>query len=121
MSKVAVAVSLSVLLALAACRTSTPVDHPQSATAADTEFEKFADAYYWAHYDFRPNEAVEQGWHQYDGKLPDRSPAAIAKEIARLHAAAATLDGFAAKPLSHEHQLEREVLVYLTRSERFSV
>jgi hypothetical protein len=117
---------LAAALVFAAC--SKPA-HLDSTTPGATEdlspenqaFDAFAESYYWAHFDFRPDAAVELGWHKYDGMLPDRSPAAIKKEIDRLHAAAASLDAMDAGKLSHLHQLERQVLVYLTRSERFTL
>jgi uncharacterized protein (DUF885 family) len=109
-------------LALAACGPKSHVASPSApASAEDAAFEKLADTYYWAHFDFRPDQAVGLGWHQYDGKLPDRSPAALTREIERLHAARAQLDQLDPKKLSHEHVLEREVLQYLTRSERFQL
>jgi uncharacterized protein (DUF885 family) len=110
---------VAVLALLAACSRAPVAAPTPAASAADAEFAKRADAYYWAHFDFRPHEAVELGWHDYDGKLPDRSPTAIAAEIQRLHAARTWLESLDPAQLSHEHQLEREVLLYQTRDERF--
>ncbi len=118
------ALGLALALLMAACGPPAHIDSPAQPAAsagspADAEFSKQAEAYYWAHFDFRPSEAVELGWHKYDGKLPDRSPGAIAAEILRLHAARTWLDKIDPAQLTHEHALEREVLLYLTRNERF--
>src|ERR1051325_4477734 len=115
------AAALAFALLAAACSKPAAVDSTTpgataSSSAEDTAFAAFADSYYWAHFDFRPNDAVELGWHKYDGKLPDRSDAAIKQEIDRLHAARTQLEQMDAKKLSHLHQLEREVLLYLNRS-----
>jgi hypothetical protein len=40
----------------------------------------FIEAYFVAHPDF----AVDAGRHEFDGKLPDWSPAALSKEAERL-------------------------------------
>jgi uncharacterized protein (DUF885 family) len=116
---------LAAALVAAACGKpaldSTTPGGTASSSPADQAFATFAETYYWAHFDFRPDAAVELGWHKYDGALPDRSPGAVKQEIERLHAAAASLDSMDVAQLSQLHQLERQVLIYLTRSERFNL
>src|SRR5262249_17944954 len=73
------------VLALAGCAARHPAPtEPAAAT-------KLGDSFYDAYMAFHPTAAVKLGLHERDGQLGDRSSAAIAAEIARLHAA---LDAF---------------------------
>ncbi len=67
---------LALLLCPPSLRAQSKTDNP----AFNQLVEEFISGYLTA----RPNEAVSLGFHEYDGKLPDYSRAAIDAEIARL-------------------------------------
>ncbi len=98
-----------------------PVEPAGGDTGADEAFAATADRLYWAHFEFRPHAAIQLGYHQYDGKVPDRSAAAIAAEIDRLAAARAELEAIDPAALSPAHRLDREVLLAEIRKELFDL
>jgi hypothetical protein len=67
------------------------------------------------HHD-QPAEAVSLGLHELDGKLPDRSPAALAQTIALLQHDRATLDHVAPSTLTRLEREERDVLLQAVRA-----
>src|ERR1700757_1556397 len=74
---------------LAGCGTA-----PRSARSAD--WDKYVSNYLDAYFAFRPDIAVVNGRHEFDGKLPDFSKAAVDREISRLHSERARAAGFTA-------------------------
>ncbi|HTM20533.1 MAG TPA: DUF885 family protein, partial [Kofleriaceae bacterium] len=103
----------------AACGGAQPGVPPRS--PAETELAAAIDDFYWPHLAFRPSFAVDLGYHQYDGKVPDRSPAALQAELQRLHAARARLDKIDARALPALQQVEREVVLAEIRRELFDL
>ncbi len=94
----------------------------QTAPASGAEsFQSVADRLYWDHFGFRPHEAIGLGHHQYDGRVPDRSPEAIAEEIDRLAAARRELEGIDPARLSEPDRLDREILMAEIRKEQFGL
>src|SRR5688572_31849558 len=61
-------------------------------TAADSNLATKINGFVEGHLAFRPNLAIDLGLHDYDGAVPDRSPDAVAAEIARLETARAIFD-----------------------------
>jgi uncharacterized protein (DUF885 family) len=80
-----------------------------------------ADAFYWAHLDFRPQQAIGLGHHRYDGRVPDRSAQAIASEIDRLREGIEWLEETDPAALSFEEQLDRDVLLAEARRALFEL
>jgi uncharacterized protein (DUF885 family) len=80
------------LVALAGCSTTPPL--------ADAAFNRFADEYLTGYLAWRPLEAMQLGFHQYDGKLTDFSRASIDAEVARLKDFDQRLDDMSNAPLS---------------------
>lgn len=81
------------LVALAACHHAPVPPKPDPGpTAEERAIDAAIEAYVGPHLDFRPSLAIELGLHAYDGRVPDRSPAAIDAELARLRAAQPTFD-----------------------------
>jgi uncharacterized protein (DUF885 family) len=68
-----------------------------------------------AHLAWRPSFAVELGYHEHDGAVPDRSAAAIASEIARLHEAETTLLSIEAD------SVDKQIVLAEIRKELFSL
>ena len=79
------------------------------------------DRFFAAHMTFRPQLAVDLGLHEYDGKVPDRSRAAIDAEIARLRAAQTTFEAIEPARLSKMRRVEREVVLAEIRKELFEL
>ncbi len=80
-------------------------------TSPDTTFAEAADAFYWRYMELAPTTAVELGYHQYDGRLPDASTEALQKEVAWLRQSQRTLESYAPDELSERERVEREVLL----------
>lgn len=112
-------------IGLMSCYSPKPPTHAagQSGTdsADEASFSAVTEAFYWDTMAFSPVWAVALGHHQYDGKLPDRSPAAIAAEIERLHKAQKTLAAFPADTLSPTQRIERDVLQSHIRKDLFEL
>jgi uncharacterized protein (DUF885 family) len=94
---------------------------PAAQSESEADFQRRAEQFYWAHLDFRPHAAIQLGYHQHDGKVPDRSPATIAAEIERLRAARTWLDAVDTSRLSRQAQIDREVLLAEVRRELFDL
>ncbi len=110
-----------VLLLAVAC--SSPRAKPAAPDGAeDAAFAAKVDTFMQGHLAFRPTFGIELGLHDdYDGKVPDRSKAAIAAEVARLHAAEQTFVAFAEAKLSKQRRVEREVVLAEIRKELFEL
>lgn len=98
-----------------------PVVAIDSAETPDAVFRRRADEIYWAHLEFRPQAAIELGYHRYDGRVPDRSPAAIAAEVERLKVALLWLEAVDTAALSATNRLDREVLIAELRRNLFDL
>jgi hypothetical protein len=81
---------------------------PRPARSAD--WDKYGNSYLDAYFAFRPDIAVVNGRHEFDGKLPDFSKAAIDREIARLHSERGRAEGFTAN-LDQQQQFERDYVI----------
>lgn len=55
--------------------------------------------------------AVWAGRHEFDGRLPDWSPAGIERDIRRLHAQRERAAAFAAQDLDARQRFERDILI----------
>ncbi|MCG8422705.1 MAG: DUF885 domain-containing protein [Proteobacteria bacterium] len=89
--------------------------------AAEHNFQRAAEAFYWDHLNAFPPLGVQLGYHQYDGKLPDVSPAAIAASIDMYKKARDTFATVAADQLSAQSRVEREVLLVEIRRQLFDL
>lgn len=99
--------------------TTGPENQPNE--TVEQRFQREAEAFYWAHLDGLPQMGVGMGYHQYDGKLPDPSPHAIAARIAMYRAAEDKFSAISADELSPQSQVEREVLLNAIRNQLFDV
>src|SRR6188768_4210112 len=80
-------------------------------TPADRDFEAAAATFFEAHLAFRPQLAIELGRHDLDGRVADRSPAAVGAEVTRLDAALARFTAIDPATLSPDRALDRDVLL----------
>ena len=53
-------------------------------TSADASFQKLSDDYLEGYLNWRPENGVALGYHQYDGKVTDLSKGSLSKELSRL-------------------------------------
>lgn len=115
-------VSLVVILFVACGGPTTPAK-PETLqpTQAETELATKISGFVTGHLTFRPGLAIDLGLHEYDGKVPDRSPAAIAAEIARLETARAIFEEIDPAKLGHTAQVEREVVLAEIRKELYEL
>jgi uncharacterized protein (DUF885 family) len=81
------------LMALAGCSSSGPRTESATTGSGDATFNQLADEYLTGYLAWRPLEATQLGFHEYDGKLTDFSQASIDGELARLKDFDRRLDG----------------------------
>ena len=103
--------ALLALLLLTACRTA-------PGPAASPEWDKYVTAYLDAYFTVHPDVAVGNGRHEYDGKLPDFSRAALDQEVARLHSERARAASFG-KELDPRQRFERDYVLAAIDSDLF--
>jgi hypothetical protein len=111
MKKTALCLVLGLSVVAAAC------DGGQEA-AAGTEpatqrlsWDAFRDEFIEQHFEYSPRTAVWAGRHEYDGRLDDISPEAVAELIAWLKAERAEAQDYAADELEGRSSFERSYLV----------
>jgi hypothetical protein len=114
---IARAVLQATLVASAACGSTTKSsDHGTSAAGSfAATASQMADRLVAA----EPAGAVSHGLHDFDGKLPDRSPDGLAAETASLQHDRATLEAYDPHALSPVERDERAVLLQAVRKRLF--
>ncbi len=80
-------------------------------------FAKFVDDHFDARFASNPLEATAAGFHQYDGKMPDRSRAAIDARILQLKGEVQRLSYFDRTKLIFDDRIDAEALEGEIRSE----
>lgn len=97
-----------------------PAPAPGAApAAAGVPFADAAETFYNEYLARTPTEARGLGYHEYDGKLPDVSPAAIADTVAWLRDNRARFEAYG--ELEGMQEVERQVLLAHIRSELFTL
>ena len=104
---------LTFVLLLAAAGFSSP------APDASAAWDAFVDEYVEAHLAANPDFAVYQGWHEFDGRLPDWSQAGLEAEVDRLHAARDRALAFDTTELDAPRRLQRAYLLAVVDEHRF--
>ena len=117
---VAIAVFLVACGSPSPARTTAPPS-PAAADVADAELATTIDAFMIGHLAFRPTFAIDLGLHEFDGQVPDRSPAAITAEIGRLRAARTTFRAFDARELSPLRRIEQQLVLTEIAKELFEL
>lgn len=105
------------LIVLAAC--SSAPKAPATRPAEVARFEELASRVTGHLFALDPSTAVNLGRHEFDGALPDRSPAALARFAAQLQEDRAALEALAGLPA--QQALERDVLAQEVRRVRFDL
>src|SRR6185369_4559684 len=85
-----------------------PNGQAASPPAASRQWNGFVEAFIEAHFKAHPDKAVRAGRHEYDGKLPDWSHAALQRESARLHAVRDQALAFDPLTLDDRQRFERD-------------
>jgi uncharacterized protein (DUF885 family) len=108
------------LVLFVAC--SSPAPHkPSTPPNSDAELDAQIDGFMAGYFAFRPNAAIDVGLHDYDGKVPDRSRAAIDAEIGRLKTARLAFTAFDDGRLSERARVDRAVVLAEIAKELFDL
>ncbi len=105
----------------AACGTPAPPPAPPPDPQSNARFRELADRFLAAYYGFHPGQAVTDGLHRYDGRVPDRSAAAIRAYLGELATVESALRALPARRLARTPRLEREVVLARIAEERFEL
>ncbi|MBI4454334.1 MAG: DUF885 domain-containing protein [Acidobacteria bacterium] len=84
---------------------------PKSVTTDAGGWDSFVDEFIESYFIAHPDVAVDAGRHEFDGKLPDWSPAAFAREGERLRVQRKRALQFDPAALSENQRFERDYLV----------
>jgi uncharacterized protein (DUF885 family) len=104
------------LVALACTRATpsppspTPGPAAPAASAASGAFAKFVDEFFDARFEYLPTQATEDGFHQYDTKLEDRSRARIEARIAELKSFLSRLKAFDRSQLTSDDAIDADAI-----------
>src|SRR5690349_10510322 len=106
---------LLVMAMLAGCsrdaeKESAPAAAPASAAPATVDWPTFVDSFIEARFKTDPYFAVQSGRHEYDGKMPDWSRAALDANVSELRTFAGKLAKWDPVSLSNEQRFEHEHL-----------
>jgi hypothetical protein len=98
-----------------------PGDGPaaSAATAPSAAWDAFRDAFIEAYFELNPSFAVDQGRHEFDGRIGDWSDESFARRIAFLTNASDDAEAFDAAQLSIGQRFERDYLAHVAREELF--
>ncbi len=108
------------LLALSACGPVVPVKGGSMAAMAQAgDWAKFRDAFVNGWFELDPANAVYQGKHEFDGRLPDWSTAGLKKQGDFLRDTIAAARKFDAAKLSEADRFERDYLVKVAEGKLF--
>jgi hypothetical protein len=98
-----------------------PPEAPSAASAATARktWPEFVDAFIESRFQADPYFAVDSGRHEFDGKMPDFSRAALDANVAQLRGQLAELDLYGAAAAQPEQRFEREYLRWVIERELF--
>jgi uncharacterized protein (DUF885 family) len=96
-----------------------PAAAPEAAAPAAPSWAGFAEAFIESRFKAEPNFAVAAGRHEFDGKLPDWSRAALDADLVQLRAQLAELEQFDASQFTTPERIEREYLRWVIETEIF--
>jgi hypothetical protein len=106
------AVAMLVVVLLCGCGT-TPASRPESdaQTAGNPDWANHLRQFEEGYFALNPPFAVQQGRHEYDGRLPDWSAAGVRAMVQWLHAQRAQAEAFDQDALSADERFERKYLL----------
>jgi uncharacterized protein (DUF885 family) len=111
--------AVSAFAVLAAGCASTTQDDSARSEAAQSRWAQFSANYIEGYFRLNPSFAVNQGRHEYDGRLPDWSETGLANQMAFFRSAIAAAEAFDPKSLTREERFERDYLIARARGELF--
>lgn len=88
---------------------------------ADLRFRDIVEEFLQATWEFYPDRASREGLHQYDGRLPDVSPAALARRARDVEGWLAALRRLDAASLSPDNRLDYSFLSSILSRELFEL
>jgi uncharacterized protein (DUF885 family) len=88
---------------------------------AEQRFTDLADTYLKGLFEFMPSMASSLGLHEYDGRTPDMSKAAIERRIAEIERALADLANIDASSFDQDMRLDYDLLRYGMEMELFRI
>ncbi len=94
---------------------------PPEASPADRAFVELEQRVVHQLFSFSPASAVQLGLHAYDGRVPDYSPAAVARYRQGLDALDRELEAISERELSSSARVDRELLKLQIASEQFNL
>ncbi len=106
-------IGLAIALTATACSTS----GSNSAEGSNAAYDALAKQFVTWHLKTHPFTATQLGVHDYDARIEDRSKAAIAANVARLHEFAASFGGVDAGKLSLDRQLDLDYVKGVVESQ----
>jgi uncharacterized protein (DUF885 family) len=86
---------------------------------ADTAWQSHVDRFLAGHFEANPVAAAYAGRHEFDGRLPDLSAAAIVRNVERLESERARTVAFDPATLSEPNRREREYLLAALANDLF--
>ena len=112
----------AVLAALCACSIPPKANEPKAGatTQQSAVFVRFVDAYFDAANAWNPTNAVSNGFHEYDGRIEDRSAAAHEARIALLKTQSEELAALRRQALAPEEAIDAELIESAIQSELLS-
>jgi uncharacterized protein (DUF885 family) len=113
---------LSILFFFIGCQPpagNTNQANSNSAAAANAKWDTFVDQYLNDYFAANPTFAVYQGKHEFDGKLPEFTNEAFAKEIARLKGEREKANAFKDADLDDRQRFERDYVIAQIDSDLF--
>ena len=106
--------AIAMLLAVLACgceTTAAPPPESATRTADSTEWTEHLNQFEEGYFALNPTFAVQQGRHDYDGRLPDWSAAGIRAEVQWLNTQRTEAEAFDHNALSAAQRFERQYLL----------
>ncbi len=102
---------------LSACHQN---EKPATIASADDGFHQLSDSFISGFLAWRPQQAVQLGLHEYDGKMTDLSKASMDSELVRLKDYDQKLSAIDTAALSERMYYDLRILRFAIRSEIFS-
>jgi uncharacterized protein (DUF885 family) len=110
--------SLILILILSGCQQNNRI-HPTA--SADTDFQQISDSFLVGYLAWRPQDAVNLGLHEYDGKLPDLSKESISGELVRLKEYGRKLSALDTRALSSKMFYDLRILKDAIHAEIYNI
>jgi uncharacterized protein (DUF885 family) len=118
---------------ICACSDKTPPPAPATSTAAPNtsapaatatangDWDHYVDQFVQKYFELNPSQAVNAGLHQYDGRLPDLSPGAVAAQLAWIQQERDRLMAWDLGTAAETSRLERDYLLFAIDRLRFQL